>query len=96
MSGSWPKIIRDPVHNIIAFEDIHCDRLLLKLINTKEFQRLRRIMQLGLSQLVFPCADHSRCAHWIGVMHLERRMLDPYIPFRRRESPAGPRQIRPD
>jgi len=76
MSDSWPKIIRDPVHNIVPFEDDDCDKLLLRLINTKEFQRLRRIKQLGLSQLVFPGADHSRFAHSIGVMHLARRMLD--------------------
>jgi HD superfamily phosphohydrolase len=76
MSDSWPKIIRDPVHNIIPFADDDCDRLLLSLINTKEFQRLRRIKQLGLSQLVFPGADHSRFAHSIGVMQFARRMLD--------------------
>ncbi|MEQ8786514.1 MAG: HD domain-containing protein [Pirellulaceae bacterium] len=76
MTGSWPKIIRDPIHNIVPFEDTDCDRLLLQLINTKEFQRLRRIKQLGLSQLVFPGADHSRFAHSIGVMHVARRFLE--------------------
>jgi HD superfamily phosphohydrolase len=75
MSGSWPKVIRDPVHNIIAFEDRACDRLLLDLINTKEFQRLRRIKQLGVSELVFPGANHSRFAHSIGVMHAARAFL---------------------
>lgn len=73
--SSWPKIIRDPVHNIISFEDDPCDQLLLRLINTPEFQRLRRIKQLGFSQLTFPGADHSRFAHSIGVMHIARRML---------------------
>jgi hypothetical protein len=76
MSGSWPKVIRDPVHNIIPFEDTPCDRLLLNLINTKEFQRLRRIKQLGASHLVFPGADHSRFAHSIGVMHTARKFVD--------------------
>ena len=76
MSSAWPKVIRDPVHNIIPFEDTDCDHLLLNLINTKEFQRLRRIKQLGLSQLVFPGADHSRFAHSIGVMQVTRRFLD--------------------
>ena len=76
MSGSWPEIIRDPVHNIVPFEDNKCDRLLLHLINTKEFQRLRRIKQLGLSQLVFPGADHSRFVHSIGVMHVARRFFE--------------------
>jgi HD superfamily phosphohydrolase len=76
MTGVWPKIIRDPVHNIIPFEDNSCDRLLLDLINTREFQRLRRIKQLGMSELVFPAANHSRFAHSIGVMHNARRFLD--------------------
>jgi HD superfamily phosphohydrolase len=73
--SSWPKIIRDPVHNLISFDETHCDRLLLELINTSEFQRLRRIKQLGFSQLTFPGADHSRFAHSIGVMHIARQML---------------------
>lgn len=34
--SSWPKIIRDPVHNLVIFEDTPCDRLLLDLINTQE------------------------------------------------------------
>lgn len=76
MSLSWPKVIRDPVHNIIPFNDTSCDRLLLDLINTKEFQRLRRIKQLGMSHFVFPGADHSRFAHSIGVMQTARRFLD--------------------
>jgi len=75
MSGSWPKIVRDPVHDIIPFEDTPCDRLLLKLIDTAEFQRLRRIKQLGMSELVFPGANHSRFAHSLGVMHMARRFL---------------------
>jgi HD superfamily phosphohydrolase len=73
--SSWPKIIRDPVHDIISFEDNGCDRLLLELINTREFQRLRRIKQLGMSEMVFPGANHSRFAHSIGVMHNARRFL---------------------
>lgn len=75
MGHRWPRVIRDPVHNIVPFEDTPCDQLLLDLINTREFQRLRRIRQLGMSEMVFPGANHSRFAHSIGVMHVARRML---------------------
>jgi len=75
MGKTWPKLIRDPVHEIISFENTAWDRLLLELINTAEFQRLRRIKQLGMSEMVFPGANHSRFAHAIGVMHNARRFL---------------------
>ncbi|MBI4567109.1 MAG: HD domain-containing protein [Planctomycetes bacterium] len=90
MSKIWPKVIRDPVHNIIPFEDNPCDRLLLDLINTREFQRLRRIKQLGMSEVVFPGANHSRFAHCIGVMHVARRMADRVWP------PANQRKVDPE
>jgi HD superfamily phosphohydrolase len=76
MAGTWPKVILDPIHELIQFEDNDCDRLLLDLINTKEFQRLRRIKQLGMSELVFPGTNHSRFSHSIGVMHVARTILD--------------------
>jgi uncharacterized protein len=75
MAGTWPKVIRDPVHELIPFEDTPCDRLLWDLINTKEFQRLRRIKQLGVCEIVFPGANHSRFSHSIGVMHIARSFL---------------------
>jgi HD superfamily phosphohydrolase len=81
MSSGWPKVFRDPVHDLIAFEDNACDRLLLDLINTKEVQRLHRIKQLGFTELVFPAANHSRFAHSLGVLHVARRMLDHFHRF---------------
>jgi HD superfamily phosphohydrolase len=76
MSGNWPKVFRDPIHNLIAFENTPCDRLLLDLIDSREVQRLRRIKQLGLAELVFPGANHSRFAHSLGVLHTARLFLD--------------------
>jgi HD superfamily phosphohydrolase len=78
MITTWPKVFRDPIHNLIAFEDTPCDRLLLDLINCREVQRLRRIKQLGLAELVFPGANHSRFAHSLGVLHTARLFLDQF------------------
>lgn len=75
MANTWPKVIRDPVHNLITFEGGEIDDLLFKLINTREFQRLRRIKQLGMSEMVFPGANHSRFAHSLGVMHIAKMMV---------------------
>jgi hypothetical protein len=70
------KIIRDPVHDIIAFRlEIPVDALLFKLINAREFQRLHRIRQLGMASLAYPGAEHSRYSHCIGVMETARLML---------------------
>ena len=71
------KIIRDPVHDVIAFDlDQPTDRLLFSLVGSAEVQRLRRIRQLGLAHLAYPGADHSRYSHSLGVMQTARRMLD--------------------
>jgi uncharacterized protein len=71
------KIIRDPVHDVIAFRlERPVDALLFKLLNATEFQRLRRIHQLGLANLAYPGADHSRYSHSLGVMETARKILD--------------------
>jgi HD superfamily phosphohydrolase len=87
-SHKWPKIVRDPIHNVIEFHDTDCDRLLLDLINCREFQRLRRIKQLGMSELVFPGSNHSRFAHSIGVLVNARRFLDRLEVLGRTADPA--------
>ena len=70
------KIIRDPVHDVIAFRlEKPIDALLFKLLNAAEFQRLRRIVQLGMASLAYPGADHSRYSHSLGVMETARKML---------------------
>jgi hypothetical protein len=69
--------VRDPVHGLIVFEKGNdLDQLAWKLINTPEFQRLRRIRQLGVSEFVFPGATHTRFAHSLGVFHNARKLID--------------------
>jgi HD superfamily phosphohydrolase len=81
MGDGWKQRVRDPVHGLIMFggrdpRGNETDRIAWRLLNTKEFQRLRRIRQLGFSDMVYPGATHSRFAHSIGVYHVARRLLD--------------------
>lgn len=66
------KVFRDPIHGQIIVDN----QILLDLINTPEFQRLRRIKQLGTSSLTFHGAEHSRFGHCLGVYEITRRMCN--------------------
>ena len=71
------KLYRDPVHDLIELDaNSSEDRVLMALIDTPEFQRLRRIRQLGLAFTAFQGAEHSRFVHSIGTMWLASRILD--------------------
>jgi HD superfamily phosphohydrolase len=71
------KRLRDPVHGLIVFDEIEkIDMLAWRLIDTPEFQRLRRIRQLGVSEFTFPGAVHTRFTHSIGVFHTARMLVD--------------------
>ncbi|MFN2453502.1 MAG: HD domain-containing protein [Pyrinomonadaceae bacterium] len=71
------RIYRDPVHNIIRLRtDTDEGHLMVRLIDAPEFQRLRRIKQLGLALYTYQGAEHSRFAHSLGVLHLMTRVLD--------------------
>jgi HD superfamily phosphohydrolase len=64
------EILRDPLWN-----NIRVDELTLRLIDTRTFQRLRNIRQLGLAYVVYPGATHSRFEHALGAYHLSRQTL---------------------
>lgn len=66
------KVLRDPIHGYIYIQD----PLILELINSKEFQRLRRIKQLGTSSYTFHGAEHTRFGHCLGVYEIARQMCN--------------------
>lgn len=66
------KIVNDPVYGFITIPD----ELIFDLIQDRRFQRLRRIQQLGLSNLVYPSAVHTRFQHTLGAVHLMGLALD--------------------
>ncbi len=70
------KIYRDSVHNIIRLKtDSDEGKLLVRLVDTAEFQRLRRVRQLGLAHFAYQSAEHSRFTHSLGALHLATRIL---------------------
>ncbi|MBO0991600.1 HD domain-containing protein [Bacillus sp. SD088] len=69
---SEEKVFKDPVHRYVHVQD----QIIWDLIGTKEFQRLRRIKQLGTTYLTFHGAEHSRFNHSLGVYEIVRRIVD--------------------
>jgi uncharacterized protein len=69
---SEEKVFKDPVHRYVHVRD----RVIWDLVGTKEFQRLRRIKQLGTTFLTFHGAEHSRFNHSLGVYEIVRRIID--------------------
>jgi HD superfamily phosphohydrolase len=65
------KVFKDPVHQYIHVYD----GVIWDLINSKEFQRLRRIRQLGTSFFTFHGAEHSRFYHSLGVYEITRKII---------------------
>ena len=66
------KVINDPVHGFVTIPN----ELIYQIIQHPYFQRLRRISQTGLTELVYPGARHSRFHHALGCMHLMQKALN--------------------
>lgn len=65
------KILNDPIYGFIQIPNT----LIFDIIEHPYFQRLRRITQMGLSNLVYPGANHTRFHHAIGCMHLMQKAI---------------------
>ena len=71
METNKKKIVNDPIYGFVGIPDeLHFD-----IIEHPYFQRLRRIKQVSLTNLVYPNANHTRFAHSLGAMHLMRRAI---------------------
>ncbi|XP_072557903.1 deoxynucleoside triphosphate triphosphohydrolase SAMHD1-like isoform X1 [Paramormyrops kingsleyae] len=64
------KVYNDSVHGHISLHP-----LLVRIINTPQFNRLRNIKQMGAVYFVYPGASHNRFEHSIGVAHLAGRLV---------------------
>jgi HD superfamily phosphohydrolase len=63
------KLVHDPIHGYIELDDFA-----VRLVDTPEFQRLRRITQLGFAFLAYPSARHTRFEHSLGTFHLAKKI----------------------
>jgi len=64
------KLFRDPLHGYVQVS-----KEPLPVVDSREFQRLRRISQLGVSKLAYHGAEHSRFGHSVGVYHTFQNMV---------------------
>ena len=73
----YMSFINDPIHGIMTpGSDKEIKNILKLLIDTKEFQRLRKISQLGLNSYVFPGSTHTRFSHSLGAAYLASKILE--------------------
>lgn len=77
--------IRDPIHGSLTVSDEETC-----IIDSRTFQRLRHVRQLGFGDLAFPGATHTRHAHSLGAMHVASRLFDAITA--RSELPAAARE----
>ncbi len=65
------KILNDPIYGLVSIPN----SLIFDIIEHRYFQRLRRVSQMGLTNLVYPGANHTRFHHAIGCMHLMQKAI---------------------
>ncbi|HEX6752311.1 MAG TPA: hypothetical protein VF093_01800 [Solirubrobacterales bacterium] len=65
------KVITDPVHG-----DVYLSKLEVAVMDSRPFQRLRRVRQLGNTHYVYPGAIHSRFSHSLGALRVAQALLD--------------------
>lgn len=65
------KILNDPIYGLVSIPN----SLIFDIIEHRYFQRLRRVTQMGLTNLVYPGANHTRFHHAIGCMHLMQKAI---------------------
>ncbi|MCL2368436.1 MAG: HD domain-containing protein, partial [Oscillospiraceae bacterium] len=63
--------VRDPVHGFVKLDAQEMD-----IVNSPVYQRLRRIRQLSLTEMLYPGANHTRFEHSLGVLQLASEMFD--------------------
>ena len=63
--------VRDPIHGTISVADEE-----KAVVDSRFFQRLRSVRQLGFGEMAFPGATHTRHAHSLGAMHVASRLFD--------------------
>ncbi|KAF5741064.1 deoxynucleoside triphosphate triphosphohydrolase SAMHD1 isoform X5 [Tripterygium wilfordii] len=83
------KHIRDNVHG-----NIYLDRFFLQFVDTEQFQRLRDLKQLGLTDMVYPGAVHSRFEHSLGVYWLADKAINSINTFQGSELGIEPFDIK--
>ena len=68
---SESQVFRDPIYGNITVKY----EVITNIINSPEFQRLRRIRQLAGVSMIYHGAEHSRFSHSLGVYHLATQFL---------------------
>jgi HD superfamily phosphohydrolase len=76
------KVVTDPIHG-----DIYLNRLELLIVDSRPFQRLRRVRQLGMTPEVYPGATNTRFSHSLGALRAAQDLLD--VVLDQRHDPHG-------